>query len=97
MVKLQTGDGFRQPLRFPFVDRTWLAMHDIAVAARPRARVTEDHESRRAMSPAFTDVRTGRFLAHRVEVEVAHEPLNVEIAWASRRADLEPFGLPIAR
>ena len=47
------------------------AVHDVAVAARARARVAEDHERRGAMMPALADVRAVRFLADRVQAERA--------------------------
>jgi hypothetical protein len=45
------------------------------------------------MFPAFADVGAVGFFADRVEVEVAHEVLEVEVVASARRPDLEPRGL----
>ncbi len=66
-----------------------------AVGAVSRADVAEDHERRRAVLPALADVWAMRFLADRVEVEVAHQLLELEISWPAGCADLEPRRLPL--
>src|SRR5204862_7605778 len=43
-----------------------LAVRDGTVATVPRADVAEDHERRRRVCPALTDVRAASLLAHRV-------------------------------
>src|SRR4029079_14276773 len=53
----------------------------------------EDHERGGAVVPALADVRAIRFLAHRVQPELAHDALEPEIVLRPRRADLEPLGL----
>src|SRR4029450_1731967 len=66
-----------------------------AVATIPGAYVAENHECRSAVFPAFTDVRTTRFLAHRVEVELSHEVPQPRVVRATTRLDLEPAWLPL--
>ena len=46
-----------------------LAMRDRAVRARARADVAENHERRRAVVPAFADVRAMRVLAHGIQLQ----------------------------
>src|SRR5262249_27223116 len=70
-----------------------LAVRDGAVAAIPRAGVAEDHEGGRGVFPALADVRAVGLLAHRVEVPLAHEPLEPDVVRATGRAHLEPGGL----
>src|SRR5206468_12612024 len=70
-----------------------LAVRDRAIAAVPRAGVTEDHEGGRGVFPALADVRTVCFLAHRVQIPLAHEALEPDVARAPGRAHLEPCRL----
>src|SRR4029077_11212510 len=79
--------------RFGGVNRAGPSVRDGAVRARTRAHVAEDHEGRGAVVPALADIRTLRLLAHRMEVELAHQPLQPKVAWRSRRAHLEPVRL----
>src|ERR1019366_9404827 len=71
------------------------AMRDGAVRAVPRADVTEDHEGGRAVLPALADVGAMRFLADRVQVEFAHEVLQVNVVTPAGSLHLEPAGLPL--
>src|SRR5262249_14104614 len=57
--------------------------------------VAQDHERGRAVLPALADVRTVRFLADRMEVEVAHQLLQLQIPRAAGRFDLEPTRLAL--
>ena len=66
---------------------------DVAVAARPRAGVAEDHERRRAVVPALADVRAVGFLADGVQAERPHQPLEAVVVLRPRRAHLQPLGL----
>ena len=72
-------------------------MRDGAIGAVPRAYVAEDHERRRAVFPAFPDVRTMRLFANRVQIEIAHQLLELEVLRAAWRADLEPARLSLRK
>ena len=73
-----------------------LAGLDVAEAAAARAGVAEDHEGRRAALPAVADVRAGGLLADRVQALVADHPVELPVALAARRRDLEPARLAAA-
>jgi hypothetical protein len=45
--------------------------------------------------PTLADVRTVGFLAHRVEVELAHQVLEAEVLRPARRANLQPARLTL--
>ena len=68
-----------------------------AVGAGARADVAEDHERRRAVVPALADVGAARVLAHGVQLQVLHDPLEPEVVVRPGRADLQPVGLGLAR
>src|SRR6185503_12478310 len=73
----------------------WPAVRDGAVRAVPRADVTQDHERGSAVLPALADVGAAGFLAHGVEVELAHQVLQPEVVRAPGRLHLEPAGFPL--
>src|SRR4051794_27684849 len=68
---------------------------DGAIRTVSRADVAKDHERGRAMLPAFADVGAVRFLANRMQVEVAHQLLQAKILGAAGGTDLEPAGLAL--
>ena len=90
-------NGARHLDRLVLVGRLRRAVRDVAVAARARAGVAEDHERRGAVVPALADVRAVRFLADGVETEVAHQALEAEVVLGAGRADLQPVGLGLPR
>ena len=92
MREAERRDGVGDAARLVGVDRQRLARVDQAEAARPGAAVAEDHERRGAIGPALVDVRATGLLAHRVEVEVAHEPLEPEVLVVEAGAHLHPLG-----
>src|SRR6185437_10370385 len=59
------------------IQRERTAVPDVAERAAPRADVAHDHERRRALAEAFSDVRTRRFLAHRVQSVLAQDLLDL--------------------
>src|SRR3954469_2177535 len=73
-----------------------LAGLDVAEAAPAGAGVAEDHERRGAAVPAVADVRARRLLAHGVEVLVLDEAVELAVARAPGRLDLEPRRLAVA-
>ena len=74
-----------------------LAVRHRAVAARTGADVAENHERRRPVVPALTDVRAARLLADGVELAVAHHALEPQVVRRPGRAHLQPLGLGCAR
>ena len=69
VAELQRVDGARDLDRLLLVRRLRRAVGDVAVAARARAGVAEDHERRGAVVPALADVRAVRLFADRVQPE----------------------------
>ena len=65
-----------------------------AKSAAPRANIAQDHERRRAMVPAFAHVGTRRALAHRVQIQLPHQLLQLVIVVAGRRGRAQP-GRPL--
>jgi len=90
-------DGARDVRRLERIRRLWRAVDHVAVSARPRAGVAEDHERRRAVVPALADVGAVGVLAHRVELQVAHDGLEAEVVLRPGRTDLEPLRLRLTR
>ena len=96
MLEAQLGRRGRDMLGLERIDRARHAGLDVAEGAGAGAGVAEDHHRRVLLGPALADVRAGRFLAHRGEVELAHQPPRRVIAFADRRLDPDPVGLALA-
>ena len=88
VAQLEQRDRFGQVLRLLAIRRERPAVRHIAERTAPRANVAQDHERRRALAEAFGDVRARGFLAHRVQILVAQDALDVVEARSSgsRRA-----------
>src|SRR5947209_20360215 len=84
-------------LGFERVDRAWHARLHIAESAGAGAGVAEDHHRRMLLGPAFADVRASRLLAHRREIELAHQAPRGVITFADWRLDSDPVGLALPR
>src|SRR5713226_6264668 len=83
--------GFRYTKRLVLIRRAHrLAGRHSAEAARARADIPEDHESRGAMFPAFTHIRAARAFADGVQFERAHDALQVLISLPAEKFDAEP-------
>ena len=93
----ERADCVGHAARLVGVDRERLARVDLAEPARARAAVTEDHECRRAIRPAFVDVRAAGLLAHGVQVEITDEPLEPEVLVVEPGAHLHPLRAPRRR
>src|SRR5207247_4702965 len=87
VTEIQCVDGAGHAHRLHFVDRARPPMGDGTIRARARADVAENHERGGAVMPALADVRTLRLFADRVQVEVAHQALDTQIAGRPRGAD----------
>ena len=64
-----------------------------AVATVPGADVAQNHESGRAVLPAFADVGAMGLFADRMQAQLTHQVLEAYIVGSSRRPDFEPGGL----
>jgi hypothetical protein len=78
------------------IDRSRHPGLDVAERAGTGADIAEDHHRSVLLGPAFADVRTGGFFAHRVEIEIAHQLAGFAIALAGRGLDADPVGLALA-
>jgi hypothetical protein len=97
VLEPERSRGLGHTPRLVEIQRQGGALPHRAETAPARADVAEDHERRRAVMPALTDVRAVRFLTDSVQVELAHELLEPEVVWAARRAHLEPARLPLGK
>ena len=68
-----------------------------AEAAGSRADVTQDHEGSGAVFPAFAHVRAARRFAHGVQVEGAHDALEILVAVAAEEFDAQPVWPRVSR
>ncbi len=89
----QRRDRLRQIGGLLGVERQRAAVTDVAERAAPRADVAHDHERRGAFGEALADVRARGFLAHRVQVVLAQDLLDLAEARRRRRARADPLGL----
>jgi hypothetical protein len=93
VVELHGVDGVGELIGLLRIKGEGRAMRHVAVGARARADVAHDHERRRAVVPALADVGAVRFLADRMQTEVAHQALDAHVALRAGRANLQPVGL----
>jgi hypothetical protein len=77
VLKAQRADRLGQVDRLVRIERIGAAVADVAERAAPRALVAHDHEGRRALAETLADVRAARFLAHRVQVVLAQDGLDL--------------------
>ena len=77
VVKTHALDGLGHPNRLAKVEHAWPPGLDGAKAASAGAGVSQDHEGCRTRLPALPDVGTARLLAHGMEVEAAHDALQL--------------------
>jgi len=92
MLEAHPLDRFRDPDRLSQVEHLGPAGFHRAEAAGPGTGVTQDHEGGGAGLPAFADVRAARLLAHGVQVEPAHDALQLGVVRPTRQADPQPVG-----
>ena len=93
VFEFQRGDRPREIERLVRVERQRPPMPDVAERAAARADVAHDHERRRALAEALADIRAGRLLAHRMQVVLAQDLLDLGKARGGRRAHADPVGL----
>jgi hypothetical protein len=90
MLQAKPRDRLGDSARFVDVQRTHLAVRDRTVRAITRAHVAHQHEGGRAMRKAFADIRTARFLANRMQLELAENRLGPKVLRRNRRAHFDP-------
>src|SRR5229473_5413844 len=87
------GHSFRHAKRFFFI--RWpdgLARRHGAESASACADVPQNHEGRGAVLPALAHVGAARALADRVQIERAHDALQILVALATEKLDAQPIG-----
>src|SRR5690348_4742407 len=77
VTKPQRRDRQREIPRLVGIERQRTAVADITERTTPRADVAHDHERRRPLAEAFADVRTRRLLAHRMQMVLAQDSLDL--------------------
>src|ERR671917_1928242 len=77
------------------VELSGFAGQNGAEAAGAGADVAQDHEGRRTVVPALTDVRAAGLLADRVQPEAAHGLFYVAVALPHGRPGFQPPGPPV--
>src|SRR6185369_13054788 len=93
VAQAERGDRLREIQRLVGVERQRTAVAHVAERAPPRAEVAHDHERRCALAEALADVRARRFLAHRVQLVVAQDPLDLVEPRRRRCAHADPVRL----
>ncbi len=86
-------DGLGDVFRLVHIKRIGLAGRDVAEGAGAGADLTHDHEGRVFLVPAFADIWTAGFLAHRHQLVTAHQFARLVVALGRRRLDADPFRL----
>src|ERR1051326_2770421 len=77
-------------MRLQRIERLRLPFAHGAKSAAARADIARDHKSRRAVRPAFIDVRAFRFLANRVQTQVVNQVLHFLKIAARIEPDFQP-------
>src|SRR5207302_7450917 len=88
----QSFDGFGHAKGLFFVRRSdWLARRHGAESTSACADVAQNHERRSAMFPALAHVRASRAFADGVQIERAHDALQVLVTLATKKLDAQPI------
>ena len=91
IAQAHAGDCFRDAVWFFFIWRAnRSARGDGAEAAGASTDIAENHEGGRTVFPAFTHVGTAGGFANGMEVERAHDPLEVLVTVAAEEFNAEP-------
>jgi hypothetical protein len=93
VLQAQARDRLGDSRRFGRIQFVRPAVGHGAICASPRTYIAEDHERRRTVMPALTDVGAVRVLAHGVEFEIAHDSLEPDVVVRSRGTNFQPGGL----
>ena len=77
--------------RFRRIERLWLSFADGAESAMASADVSAQHECRRAIRPAFENVRALRFLTDCVEIQSLNQLQQTVLIRGVAETDPEPI------
>src|SRR5260370_15481301 len=91
MLQAGPSDSLSDSARLVGVERANFAVRDRAVGAIACAYIAHQHEGRGAMRKAFADIRAARFLANRMQFQLAENRLGAEVLRRYRRANLDPI------
>jgi hypothetical protein len=97
VIEAELGTGLGDVLRLVGVELVGPAGGDVAERAGAGANRAQDHHRGMALRPALPDVRAGRLLAHRVELERAHQLARLAVFRRGRRLDPDPRRLALDR
>ena len=81
-------------LRFPRIRRQRPTRCDVAEPAVARTDISQDHEGRRMLQIAFTQIGTVGFLAYRIEIQSLHQFRNLSDCGLVK-TDFQPFRLSL--
>ena len=90
MVEAHGSDRFGNIFRLVAIKRIWQTGGYIAKSAGAGADFAHDQEGCMLLVPAFADVWTASFLAHRYEAVRPHDIMRIAIAFRRRRLDTDP-------
>ena len=94
VLQLELRDGARQIDRLVHIQRVGSAVAHVAERAAARALVAHDHECGRAVAKALADVGAARLFAHRHQLVLAQDVLDlVKARAAGAGLDADPVGL----
>ena len=65
----------------------------IAKRAAPCTQVAQNHKGCSTFAETFTNIRTGRFLAHGMQIMLAQHALHIMVTLTAARLDANPFRL----
>ena len=91
-TRTQGGHCFGHPARLVIIHRERSALPNCAETAAPGADIAENHERRRAVVPALTDIRASGALADRMEPQAVHKRFQAAVVAAHRRGGAQPEG-----
>ena len=92
MIEAQPLHRLRHALRFIGLQREGLGGLDRTKPTGPRAALTGNHESGRALAPALPTIGALRLLANRVQLEVRDQGLGAPKHRIPRQFDANPIG-----
>ncbi len=89
-------NGVGDPCRLVGLDGIGLGRHHVTETTSARAPGSQDQEGGLALLPALVDVGAHGLLAYGVELQTAHQSLQLCVVGAAAQAYFQPRGLPFA-
>lgn len=90
VIEVETLGGFSDALRLISFKSEGLGGFHCTETASTRAAVSSNHEGGGTSGPAFPTIRTLRFFADGVELEIRDETFGGPEFWVTRKADFNP-------